>query len=31
MKLNLMLFWVILAFVIVGALALIIQPYIDTH
>ncbi len=31
MKLNLTLFWVTLAFVIVGAIALVLQPYIETH
>jgi hypothetical protein len=31
MKLNLTLFWITLAFVIVGAIALVLQPYIDTH
>lgn len=31
MRLNLTLFWVTLAFVIVGAIALVLQPYIETH
>ncbi len=31
MRLNVMLFWVTLAFVVVGAIALVLQPYIDTH
>jgi hypothetical protein len=29
MKLNLTLFWITLAFVIVGAIALVLQPDID--
>ncbi|BAU04251.1 hypothetical protein FIS3754_01380 [Fischerella sp. NIES-3754] len=29
MKLNLTLFWITLAFVIVGAIALVLQPHID--
>ncbi len=31
MTLNVMLLWVTLAFVVVGAIALVLQPYIDTH
>ncbi len=31
MRLNLILFWVTLSFVAVGAIMLFVQPYIDFH
>jgi hypothetical protein len=31
MRLNLTLFWITLSFVVVGAIALILQPSIDFH
>lgn len=31
MQLNLMLLWVTLSFVVVGAIVLLLQPYIDFH